>query len=431
MQATGNVGPYLTSREDEINTYFSRNGGLEWFEVRKGSHIYEFGDHGALIVMANDRHATKHVVYSWNEGLTWTELPFSTRPVEVENIIIEPTATSQRFLVYGARTEQNGKRSGVVISIDFSEMHMRSCEGESTAGTEESDYELWTPSDGRMGGKCLLGHQVTYTRRKRDRTCFNGEEYEKLTWVRNCPCTEEDYECDVGYARKLDGGPCVPVRKRNATELLPAECPSGAYYTLSTGYRKVAGDTCEGGVDHSPLVMSCPHWSAKVSGGGWTAMLLVLGLVVALGAVTYKSGSQGFMESVAGLLRRGGPGSGRARNQYAPVGGVAGPDSAVDGFGDGDEVDFGLGEDEESDAEVLQHRAITRAIGGSSGSQAGSADSSLAAAAAPVALPTVTRDLPTAPVPRLAQPRAAKQGDLLSLGDVTSFDPRAGDGDAI
>ena len=36
------------------STYFSRDAGLSWDEVAKGSHIYEFGDHGALIVMAND-----------------------------------------------------------------------------------------------------------------------------------------------------------------------------------------------------------------------------------------------------------------------------------------------------------------------------------------------------------------------------------------
>ena len=64
---TGNVGNYLSNRKDEINTYLSRDAGLTWFEViyskniylfsfkvMKGSHIYEIGDHGGLIVMASD-----------------------------------------------------------------------------------------------------------------------------------------------------------------------------------------------------------------------------------------------------------------------------------------------------------------------------------------------------------------------------------------
>ncbi len=51
---TGSVGYHLATRPDEINTYISRNGGLSWVELAKGSHIYELGDHGGLLVMATD-----------------------------------------------------------------------------------------------------------------------------------------------------------------------------------------------------------------------------------------------------------------------------------------------------------------------------------------------------------------------------------------
>lgn len=78
MQATGNVGSELTFREGLVNTYFSRDGGHEWFEVAKGSHIYEFGDHGGIIVMANDEAEVTEVMYSWNEGLTWEALKFAS-----------------------------------------------------------------------------------------------------------------------------------------------------------------------------------------------------------------------------------------------------------------------------------------------------------------------------------------------------------------
>lgn len=37
-----------------MNTYLSRDGGLTWQEVMKGSYIYELGDHGGLIVMAKN-----------------------------------------------------------------------------------------------------------------------------------------------------------------------------------------------------------------------------------------------------------------------------------------------------------------------------------------------------------------------------------------
>ena len=80
------------------------------------------------------------------------------------------------------------------------------------AGAPSSDYELWSPSDGRAdGNKCLLGHQVRYTRRRRAAQCFNGQQYERAEFRKNCPCAEEDYECDFGYERSSDTGPCVAI----------------------------------------------------------------------------------------------------------------------------------------------------------------------------------------------------------------------------
>lgn len=43
----------------------------------QGSHIYEFGDHGGIIVMANDEKEVTEIQYSWNEGMTWETLHFS------------------------------------------------------------------------------------------------------------------------------------------------------------------------------------------------------------------------------------------------------------------------------------------------------------------------------------------------------------------
>jgi hypothetical protein len=49
----------------------SRDAGVTWSEIKKGSHIYEMGDHGGLLVMANDQFAVDTIWYSWDEGLTW------------------------------------------------------------------------------------------------------------------------------------------------------------------------------------------------------------------------------------------------------------------------------------------------------------------------------------------------------------------------
>jgi len=48
------------------STWLSTNGGVAFQEILKGSHIYEMGDHGALIVLADDQNETEEVKFSWN-----------------------------------------------------------------------------------------------------------------------------------------------------------------------------------------------------------------------------------------------------------------------------------------------------------------------------------------------------------------------------
>lgn len=67
---------------------------------------------------------------------------------------------------------------------------------------DDGDFEKWTPYDGRHGSnKCFMGQTVTYSRRKQDSKCFNGEDYEPIVNRFPCQCTEMDYECDFGYTR--------------------------------------------------------------------------------------------------------------------------------------------------------------------------------------------------------------------------------------
>jgi len=108
--ANGNVGKYLSFNEDDISTYLSRDGGFTWAEVRKGSHIYEIGDHGGLIVIADDQNPTDSVLYSWDEGLQWQEQKISTDKLMVKNIIIEPKGASQNFVVYGEIQKKRRKK---------------------------------------------------------------------------------------------------------------------------------------------------------------------------------------------------------------------------------------------------------------------------------------------------------------------------------
>lgn len=261
----GNVGSYLSLREDELNTYLSRDGGLTWTEVRKGSHIYEIGDHGALIVMAENMKATDTVFYTWNEGMTWESLKFADKPIEVENIIISPGGISQNFLILGARGAK-----GVTVALDFTSLHEPQCRGIESAGEPGSDYEQWSPNDGRAGSKCLMGRAVMYPRRKPESECYNGEELERATSRTHCICTEEDYECDLGYYRE-ENSPCRPLP--NFDQPTDTCLPGDEYYEILTGYRKVAGNTCISGVAdrYEPAKVACSRSYVQ-----WTYILLML-----------------------------------------------------------------------------------------------------------------------------------------------------------
>ncbi len=99
MIGTGNIGEYLSLNSDEQNTYISIDGGRNWEMVAKGSHIYEVGDHGGIILMASDQIATNEILYSWDEGASWSKYKFTDEPVEIMNIITEPSNVATTFLI--------------------------------------------------------------------------------------------------------------------------------------------------------------------------------------------------------------------------------------------------------------------------------------------------------------------------------------------
>ena len=249
--------------------------------MAKGSHIYEFGDHGGIIVMASDQEATTNISYSWNEGETWESLQISDTPFEITNIIIEPTNTAQSFLVYGIADNTRG----LVVGIDFSSLHKRNCQGIESPDDFDSDYELWSPND-EANPKCLMGKRVTYLRRKREAECFNTQQFERKLFIENCECTEEDWECDLGYERK-DNGPCTEIKSLKSVNQKQIEEPENCshYYYITQGYRKVAGDTCVNGVDHSPIKIPCLRNSQLNSSNIYILVIIsvLIGLILVFG----------------------------------------------------------------------------------------------------------------------------------------------------
>jgi hypothetical protein len=54
--------------------------------------------------------------------------------------------------------ESDEKAKAALVYVDFAKLHEPQCQGADAPGTEKSDYENWTPYDGRHGAdKCYLG----------------------------------------------------------------------------------------------------------------------------------------------------------------------------------------------------------------------------------------------------------------------------------
>eukprot|EP00927_Polykrikos_kofoidii_P016941 TRINITY_DN17699_c0_g1_i1.p1 TRINITY_DN17699_c0_g1~~TRINITY_DN17699_c0_g1_i1.p1 ORF type:complete len:1016 (+),score=209.35 TRINITY_DN17699_c0_g1_i1:93-3050(+) len=252
IMGTGNVGPSLRFEPEETDTFLSRDGGLTWMQAHKGAFIYEFGDHGGLILMADDLKKTTQVVFTWNEGQSWFDFNVAKTPFEVDNILTQPNLTSTTFVMFGSREEA----VGVLYYLKFDSLNFPKCHGVWAADSVASDYETWTPSDGVNTEACILGQQITYTRRKRTSTCFNGEDFERVASKKVCPCTQEDFACEVGFMREVGstickyGGPeLMPDR------IIPPMC-SGSFSV--DAYRKVPGDMCDAGWQPEKVKVPCP-----------------------------------------------------------------------------------------------------------------------------------------------------------------------------
>jgi len=198
----------------------------------------------------------------------------------IKNIIIEPLSSSQHFVVY-AESHKKGDKKGVVVGINFSSLHEPQCRNPDSPNSESSDYETWTP--GRSGHECVLGKKITYVRRKRESECFNGSNYGKKSTIEMCECSEEDYECDVGFARTYAGEPCTSldtasILKNEFGDIYnpPANCDG--HYTISKGYRKIPGNSCINGVKFDPIVIPCQsHFFSNIGKIFFIIIIFVFG----------------------------------------------------------------------------------------------------------------------------------------------------------
>lgn len=209
--------------------------------------------------MADHLRSTRQVVFSWNEGHTWYDFDMSEQSdaaMAVDNVITNSGATTTKFLLYGTRSSG---ATGALVFLDFEALGQPLCKGVPAADSVSSDYETWSPWDGKSAERCILGRQLTYTRRKQSSECFNGERFERPRTRKNCPCSAADFECELGFARVVGATECQLVGELAA----PASCNPGSSFP-SPAYRKVVGDSCDGGWQPPLAQVPCP---AKLSRG--------------------------------------------------------------------------------------------------------------------------------------------------------------------
>ncbi|KAI0685232.1 Oligoxyloglucan reducing end-specific cellobiohydrolase [Cytidiella melzeri] len=277
LMAVGNVGEKLAPYT-ESDTFLSRDGGFTWEEVHKDAHLWEFGDSGSVLVMANDEEPTDHVMFSIDEGLNWREYRFADEKVRVKSIVTVPEDTSRRFILFGFYPRSPD--GAVAIHLDFSALTRRQCVLDMKDPAHD-DFELWSPSEGRSEA-CLFGRKTLYHRRRRDANCVVGDQEkqaEKIT--EHCQCTAVDFECEFNHRRDAEGN-CV---LEPGTTPLPNDdsCRGDdEFWYERTAYRKVPISTCEGGkrLDQGPA-----HRCPGLKGHGFFFWLFILAIPSGIAAL--------------------------------------------------------------------------------------------------------------------------------------------------
>jgi hypothetical protein len=178
----------------------------------------------------------------------------------------------------------------------------------------------------------MLGKQVTYTRRKQTSECFNGEKFERPVTKKNCGCTEANFNCEMGFARKIGAMECKLTEDYSTLMGIPEKCTSSDYF-FADAHRKVVGDSCDGGWQPQKVAVPCPA-NSKLSRGGMSVLATVLLIAIAMGLANYLAQSERFK----GFFNNYGFDSFNSV-RYATIGKMA-PETAMESVGVRFDADF-------------------------------------------------------------------------------------------
>jgi len=234
MFGVGNVGEYLGAKS-EADTFMTTDAGITWTNVQKGQWMWQYGDQGSIIVLAQVGKSTKTIKYTIDEGRKWEEWQFSDEDITITDVTTLRSGASRNFLIWGTK---DGK--AVTVNIDFSGLADRVC-------VTDEDYYFWSPKHPFQENNCLFGHQSQYRRKKTDAKCYNGFRIQHEYNVANCSCTRSDFECDYNFELDKSGG-CKLVKGRQPLSADEAcSNPDQMSFWDPSGYRRIPLTTCVGG----------------------------------------------------------------------------------------------------------------------------------------------------------------------------------------
>ncbi|XP_061663518.1 sortilin isoform X2 [Syngnathoides biaculeatus] len=241
--AHGTVGDSLSSWQYP-DVFVSSDGGYNWRGTLRGPHHYSILDSGGLVVAVEARRKgqVKTIKFSTDEGQCWKSYNFTEQPFFFAGLASEPGTKAMSVSVWGFRPEDDNQPMWVAVTIDFQSLITRTC--------SDQDYEEWLAHSTEGGTSerdgCILGVKETYRRRKKQAVCRNGRSYVMVKKESTCLCNMEDFLCDYGYQRHLNTSECV--RQPDAHNKSLEMCLNGEEdELLTTGYRKIPSNRCEGG----------------------------------------------------------------------------------------------------------------------------------------------------------------------------------------
>ncbi|KAK7442773.1 vacuolar protein sorting/targeting protein PEP1 [Stygiomarasmius scandens] len=243
IMGVGSIGPHLAPYEDG-DLFLSSDAGLSWKMVKNGAHLHASGNLGNVMVVIDDERPTDHLSYSTDMGNSWNTYRLDIQ-LRAHSLFHVPGFTSREFILLGTleRRSDHPLRT-VLVHLDFPEVYTRECRADDTVEWHAHGRE----------SECLMGRKQWYARRASGEQCYVGEDPEG-SWSGggdDCECTSDDFECDFNYARV--GDKCVST----AEEPIPAGFCTGAAgqtYLGSSGWRKIPGDSCKGGIQKDAKVV--------------------------------------------------------------------------------------------------------------------------------------------------------------------------------